>query len=72
MPRMPNCQYLTQTKSPDINSGVAEYKCSMFNWTDASFIKSTKESSLFDMDVLVRNTELFKQCRNCPHKQEGA
>lgn len=70
MPRMPNCQYLSQTKSPETNEGNAEYHCSKFDWTDTAFKAETGTGVMTSIVSVTFNKELFKQCINCPEKTQ--
>lgn len=70
MPRMPNCQYLSQTKSPETNEGNAEYHCSKFGWTDTAFKAETGTGVMTSIVSVTLNKELFKQCINCPEKTQ--
>jgi hypothetical protein len=70
MPRMPECEFLSQTKSPDTNNGIAVWNCSQFDITWESFIDSSQASVLQIMDNSYgQNTNLFKECFTCPHNQ---
>ena len=71
MPRMPNCQYLLQTKSPETNVGNAEYHCSKFVWTDTAFKIETGTGVMTSSVSVTINKELFKQCINCSEKRPG-
>lgn len=71
MPRMPDCQYLSQVKSPEINYGNAEYHCSRFNWTDTTFKTETRTGVIADIVSITINKELFKQCIHCSEKRPG-
>lgn len=71
MPRMPNCQYLSQTKKPEENSGNAEYHCSMFDWTDTAFKTETGTGVMTSIASITLNRKLFKQCINCSEKTQG-
>lgn len=71
MPRMPNCQYLSQTKTPDTNRGNAEYHCSKFDWTDTAFKIETGTGVMTSLVSLTLNKKLFRQCLNCSEKTQG-
>jgi len=71
MPRMPNCQYLSQTKSPETNWCNAEYHCSKFGWTDTAFKVETGTGVMTSLVSATINKELFKQCINCSEKTIG-
>ncbi len=70
MPRMPDCDYLEQTKSPDTNEGIAVWHCSFFDITWESFINLTDATTLQRMNnEYGQNPELFKECFTCPNNR---
>ena len=68
MGRMPNCKYLSQTKQPETNEGIAEYHCSMFGWTGCLFIPTVETSLQNNCFGTAHSNSLFVQCFNCPYK----
>ena len=69
MYRTPNCDYLTQTKHPQANNGIAEYNCSKFKWTETTFNEVIADSNI---ETYERNEDLFRQCLTCPYNKQNS